>query len=154
MDIYKKMEELKIHLPKAPAQGGVYQQVKRWDNLACISGCGPDLNGIKFTRGKTGDEVSQHQAYLAAQNCVLNSLALLEKECGDLNQIHSFVKLLVFVASKKDFYNQPQVADGTTTLLERIFGTECGLPARSAVGVYVLPDNIPVEIELMVRMKS
>ena len=55
-----------------------------------------------------------------------------------------------FVASAPDFYGQPGVIDGASTLLGDIFG-EKGKHARSAVGVSVLPLNSPVEVELIVE---
>lgn len=57
--------------------------------------------------------------------------------------------MLAFVASSSDFYEQPKVADGASRLLADIFGEETGLPTRSAIGVHVLPGNIPVEIEML-----
>ena len=59
-------------------------------------------------------------------------------------------KITVFVASADEFYEQPQVANGATALLQEVFGDEVGLPTRSAIGVNVLPGNIPVEIEALV----
>lgn len=40
-----------------------------------------------------------------------------------------------------------------TQLLQELFGDEIGLPTRSAIGVNVLPGNIPVEIEVLVSYK-
>ena len=51
------------------------------------------------------------------------------------------------------FYEQPQVANGATKLLQDVFGDEIGLPTRSAVGMNVLPGNIAVEIEALVSYK-
>ena len=46
------------------------------------------------------------------------------------------------------------MANGATDLLAEIFGEEIGLPARSAIGVNVLPGDIPVEIELLIELKN
>ena len=71
-----------------------------------------------------------------------------------MNRIKSFVKVLAFVASDDQFYSQPLVANGGSQLLVDVFGYEIGCPARSAIGVNVLPGNIPVEIELLVELKE
>ena len=42
---------------------------------------------------------------------------------------------------------------GVTDFLMELFGEENGLPARPAIGVNVLPGNIPVEIELILERK-
>jgi len=67
--------------------------------------------------------------------------------------IKSFVKVLGFVASSDDFYQQPQVMNGASQLLVYIFGEMAGKAARSAIGTNALPGNIPVEIEAVIELK-
>ena len=38
--------------------------------------------------------------------------------------------------------------------LVEYLGDEKGMHARSALGVYVLPNNIPVEIEVIIELKN
>ena len=61
------------------------------------------------------------------------------------------VKVVGFVASAPDFYGQPQVVNGASDLLGEVFG-DAGKHARSAVGVAVLPRNVPVEVELIAEV--
>ena len=75
------------------------------------------------------------------------SLGSEQREIGDLNRVKSVVKILAFVASDDEFYQQPQVANGGSGLLVSLYGEEKGAPTRSAVGMNALPGNIPVEIE-------
>jgi len=49
--------------------------------------------------------------------------------------------------------SNPKVINGVSDLLVEFFG-EKGKHARSALGVYVLPNNIPVEIEAIIEIKS
>ena len=58
---------------------------------------------------------------------------------------------MVFVASTPDFTGQPQVANGASEFLGEVFG-DAGKHARSAVGVAVLPLDVPVEVELVVEV--
>lgn len=45
MDVYKRLEELKITLPEPASKGGVYSQVVFFGEKFCYcSGCGPILN--------------------------------------------------------------------------------------------------------------
>lgn len=85
---------------------------------------------------------------------MLNLLAAFKRDIGSLDEIQSFVKMLALVSSENDFFEQPAVANGATDLLAEIFGEEIGLPARSAIGVNVLPGDIPVEIELLIELKN
>ena len=153
MDVYGKLKELGLTLPEAPAKGGVYTPCKLTeDGYAYISGCGPVIGGVQAA-GKLGQEYSVEEGQKFAQNCMLNVLAVLERDLGSLDRICSFDKITVFVASADDFYEQPQVANGATKLLQDVFGNEIGLPTRSAVGMNVMTGKIAVEIEALVSYK-
>lgn len=155
MDVNQRLEELGIVLPEVPARAGLYVQVKEFgEKLVYVSGCGPDLGGVEELKGKLGSETSIEKGQLAARNCMINALAILKKNLGDLNRVKSIVKMLAFVASADDFYSQPLVANGASQLLVDVFGQEAGCPSRSAIGVNVLPGNIPVEVELLVELKE
>ena len=71
-----------------------------------------------------------------------------------MDRVKRIVKLLVFVASDDEFYEQPQAANGASRLFVELFGEEAGLAARSAVGMNVLPGNIPVEVEAVIELKA
>lgn len=153
MDVYEVMKDKGIVLPKAPPRGGAYASAKRFaQTLVYISGCGPAIDAP--VAGKLGRDVTVEEGIAHARACMLNVLAVLEAEIGDLNRVKSAVKILCFVASADDFYQQPAVANGASGLLAEIFGEEAGLPSRSAVGMNVLPGNIPVEVEALFELKS
>jgi len=153
MDVYEKIKELGISLPKAPAKGGVYAPVKEFGSgLVYVSGCGPNINGQ--IKGKLGKEFSIEQGQEFAKNCMLNVLAVLEANIGDLRKIKNCVKILTLVASAEDFYEQPAVANGGSQLLIDLFGPEIGTPSRSAIGVISLPFNMPVETEGLFEIES
>lgn len=103
--------------------------------------------------GRVGGELTLEQGQEMARRCALNILANLHHTLGDLNRIRRFVKVLAFVNSTDDFDRQPAVVNGASGLIRDIFGEEAGLPARSAIGVNVLPGNIPVEIEMLLELK-
>ncbi len=124
----------------------MYAPCKISGNMAYVSGCGCII-GDMVAAGKLGRDYTLEQGQQFARNCMLNVLAVLKRELGDLARVRSVVKLLVFVASDDEFYQQPQVANGASELLGELFGQEIGIPARSAIGVNVLPGNLPVEIE-------
>lgn len=154
MDCEKRLLDLQLTLPNLPAAGGKYAAVKYLnDYLLYISGCGPNTKDATYC-GHLGADVSVEEGARAAADCALNLLSILKHTLGDLDRIRSIVKMTAFVSSTPDFYQQPAVADGATVLLESVFGAEVGLPSRSAIGVPSLPNNIPVEIELLVAIKG
>lgn len=149
------MKKLGITLPPAPQRGGNYMPLKCFSDgrLVYCSGFGSRTDNYQIT-GKLGGAVTKEQGYEAARNCMLNLLAAFQRDIGSLDKIKSFVKVLALVASENDFYEQPAVADGATDLLVQIFGDKVGLPARSAIGVNVLPGNILVEVEALIELKD
>lgn len=151
--VEEKLQKLGMSLPQPPAKGGLYAPAKRFGgSLLYISGCGPSLDGTPVT-GKLGEGVTVEQGYDHARDCMLNVLAVLKREIGDLDLVKSAVKVTTFVASTPDFTQQPQVANGGTQLLMDLFGEEAGAPSRSAVGMSVLPGNMPVETEAIFELQ-
>jgi enamine deaminase RidA (YjgF/YER057c/UK114 family) len=72
---------------------------------------------------------------------------------GDLDRVECVIKLNGYVNSAPDFDRQPEVINGASDLLEQVFG-ESGKHARTSIGVNVLPGNIPVEIEMVLQVRS
>lgn len=151
MDIYQRMEELGIRLPKAPAPVGMFVPVNQVGNLLYASGQG-SFYGEDFIVGKVGRDVTLEDARKGARYCMLNTLAALEEYLGDLNRVARVVKLLAFVASDSEFYQQPAVVNGASELLIDLWGEE-GRHARSAIATNTLPSNLSVEIEAIFALK-
>ncbi len=154
MDIYARLHELGLTLPPPPAPGGIYAPTITFDkNLCYISGCGP-AEAVYMKYGKLGQELSLEEGQWAARSTMLNMLAVLHRDLGDLNRVGKWVKLLGFVACTPTFYSQPAVINGASQLLLDLFGEKLGKPARSAIGVAALPTNIPVEIEGLIELNE
>ncbi|MGI6172909.1 MAG: RidA family protein [Christensenellales bacterium] len=151
MNVYDIMKEKNIVLPEPPAKGGLYAPCKLIGNMAYISGCACFI-GEPIT-GKCGTDFTTEEAKKLARICGLNILAVLQREIGDLNRVKNVAKVVAFVASDPEFSQQPQVANGASELFAEIFGMERGVAARSAVGVTVLPWNMPVEIEAIFEVE-
>lgn len=152
MDIYEKLKQLEIELPTTPTPSGLYVTCQRFGNAIYTSGQDCRINGNLVYEGKIGKDLTIEEGYDAARLTMLNCLAVIEKELGDLNRIKKFVKLLCFVNSTEEFIEQPSVMNGASQLLVDIFG-DLGKHARTAVSAYSLPFNIPLEIELIVEFK-
>lgn len=153
MNVYDKLKELELTLPAAPAKGGLYSPCQEFgNNLVYVSGCGPVI-GSQVCNGKLGKEYTTEEGMEMAKASMLNVLSVLEANIGDLNKVKRAVKILVFVASEDSFTEQPMVANGGSALLGELFGAE-NIPARSAIGVNVLPGNIPVETEAIFELEE
>lgn len=150
--IEKRLEELNITLPDAPTPIANYVSVQQAGDLLYLSGAGGIINGKPVYVGKVGAEVTLEEAQDAARIAGINLIASLKKYLGDLDRVEQMIKMLGFVACTADFYNQPAVIDGCSAVLVEVFGDK-GRHARSAVAAPVLPMNIPVEVELIVKIK-
>lgn len=148
-----KLEALGLTLPPVSAPIGSYVTCKRQGDLLYLSGAGPIVQGEVLYRGKVGAEITPDVGYEAAKVSALNLIAALKAELGDLSRVKSIVKLLGLVACADGFYGQPGIINGASDLLFEVFG-EKGRHARSAIGVFSLPMNIPVEIEMIVEVQA
>jgi len=152
MKVEEKLEELGISLPIAPSPLANYVLVQQSDSLLYLSGAGPMVNGKIMYQGKLGKELSIDQGYEAAKLTGLNIISILKEYLGDLDRVDQIIKLNGYVASCNNFVNQPAVINGASDLFVSVFD-EAGKHARSAVATNVLPFNMPVEIEVIVRIK-
>jgi enamine deaminase RidA (YjgF/YER057c/UK114 family) len=121
-------------------------------NLVFTSGQLPLVDGALSITGKVGAEVSIEEANALARICVLNAIAAVKAEIGELSRVRRIVKVVGFVASAPDFSSQPLVVNGASEVLSAVFGDK-GVHARSSLGVAVLPLDAPVEIELIVEVE-
>ena len=151
MSIEARLQELGITIPATGRPVANYVGAVRTGNLVFVSGHGPRLPQGGNITGKVGRDLSTEQGYEAARACILACLASLQAEIGDLNRVRRIVKLLGMVNCTEDFGEQPQVINGASDLLVSLFG-ERGRHARSAVGMQMLPNNIAVEIEMIVEV--
>lgn len=144
----ERLQQMGLELPSLRPASGNYVSCVRTGNLLFTSGQGTD----EF-RGKLGEDVSIEVGYQAARQCMLNLLAVIKHELGDLSKVNRVVKILGFVNSTPDFTDHPKVMNGSSDLLVELFG-EKGKHARSAVGMAQLPHNNAVEVEMIIEVED
>ena len=149
--IEEKLCALGITLPSPPKPVGSYIPVVRTGNLVFVSGQIPMSNGKILYSGKVTKDLSIEDAQKAARLCIINALAQLKSEFGDLDKISKIVRVSGFVNSPPEFTEQPKVINGASDLLFEIF-EKTGQHTRIAVGVSSLPLNSAVEIDLIVEI--
>ena len=147
-----RLAELGITVPDVVPPVAAYQPTARSGNLVFTAGQLPARDGEMLAVGKLGAGVSEEEGYECAKQCALNALAAIKSEIGSLDDVVRVVKVVVFVASTPDFTAQPKVANGASEFLGEVFG-DAGKHARSAVGVSVLPLDVPVEVEVTVEVR-
>ena len=130
-----KLAELGLQLPKPPKPVATYVGAVQVGSILFVSGHGPVKDGEHLFIGKLGRDMEVEEGRQAAELVILNMLATIKSHIGELDRVKRVVKLLCLVNSSPDFRRQPEVANGASDLLVKIFGNERGLHARSAVGM-------------------
>ena len=151
--IERKLRELGLELPPAPKPLAQYVPAKRVANMILTSGQVPMRDGAPLCTGQVGGDVSLEQGRDCARLCALNALAAVKGLVGDLDAVAEVVQLRGFVNSAPGFGDQPEVLNAASELMVALFG-EAGRHVRSAVGTNTLPRNLPVELEMVVRLKG
>jgi enamine deaminase RidA (YjgF/YER057c/UK114 family) len=143
----EKIKQLGLTIPEVSQPIANYVKWKQVGNLLYLAGSGPKIYG------KVGADLSVEQGYQAARDTGMEIIAVLKAATGDLSRIKQFVKVLGMVNATPEFTAQPAVINGFSDLMVEIFG-EKGKHARSAVGVGSLPNNMAVEIEVIVELED
>ena len=144
-----ELAALGLELPPVAAPVAAYIPATRVGDQIWTSGQLPSRDGKVLETGIVGRDLSPEVAAEMARVAALNALAAAADVAGGLDNIRRVVKVVVYVASDPAFVAQPQVANGASTLLSKVFGSA---HIRSAVGVAALPLNAPVEVEIIVEV--
>jgi enamine deaminase RidA (YjgF/YER057c/UK114 family) len=132
--------------------GGNYVPAVQNGDEVYVSGQIPRIDNTVMVVGRVGAEVSMEQGRHAARICTMRALAILGQLLGDLDRIKKVLRINVYVQSAADFTQQSEVADGASEVLYSIFA-EAGVHTRTSVGVYQLPKNASVEVDMIVALE-
>lgn len=128
--------------------GGNYVPFIANGNDIYVSGQIPRVGNTVVVTGRAGADVSLSQAQLAAKVSAMRALALLRQAVGDLGRVKKVLRISVFIQCTDDFTQQSEVADGASEVLFAVLGA-AGVHTRTSVGVYQLPKNAAVELDLL-----
>lgn len=133
--------------------GGNYVPLIRDGELLYVSGQVPRVGSTVVVTGRVGAEVDLTRAQLAAKVCAMRALALLRRELGSLERVRQVLRVTVYTQSAVDFTQQSEVADAASELLHAVLGT-AGRHTRTSVGVFQLPKNASVELDLIAAARA
>lgn len=144
----ERAKSIGIKIPQAATPVGAYLLAVRGGTLLFTAGQGPVRDGTILFKGKVGRDLTVEDAYEAAKLAALNCLAAARSILGTLDRIERVVKVNGYVNSAPGFTDQAKVMNGASDLLGQLFG-EKGRHARTSVGVNELPQDIAVEVDLI-----
>lgn len=128
--------------------GGHYVPLVRDGRTLYISGQIPRVGNQVTVAGRVGGAVGLADAQRAAEICALRALALLQRHLGSLDRVQAVLRINVYVQCTEDFTQHSEVADAASDLLHQVLG-EAGAHTRTSVGVYQLPKNATVELDMV-----
>lgn len=142
----EKLQSLGYTLEKATSfKEGIELGVITGNLLYLCGATPPDRFGTKWV-GKVGSVYTLEEGYQAARETAVQQLTMAWTILGDLGRIKQVVKLLGMVNCAPGFHNTPGVIHGASDLYLEVLGDR-GRHARSAVGMFTLPGDVPVEVE-------
>ena len=149
MSIRQTLDDLGIILPALAGPFGAYVPARREGNFVFVSGQLPMKEGKLLAVGQVPSRCTVEQAKKAAEQCVINALAAVATLGPDaIANLTGVLRVGAFVSSDSSFTAQPQIANGASELLLKIFG-DAGKHVRAAVGTNTLPLDAAVEIEFV-----
>ncbi len=151
--IEEKIAALGFSLETPSRPMGNYLPVLVDGDLVFTSGTSCWENGKLKYVGQVGTDLSPAEGYDAARVAVVNLLSKIKAAIGDLERIEQVLKVVGFVNAAPGFHKHGEVLNGASDFLVAVLG-ERGRHARSAIGASGLPMNIPVEIEMIVRIRT
>jgi enamine deaminase RidA (YjgF/YER057c/UK114 family) len=140
-----RLHALGLALPPPKAPVANYVGTKQSGQLLFVSG------RVSALRGEVGSEITPADAKRAARDVMLELLAIVKQDIGDLDRIVSVERLQGFVRSAPSFMEQPGVIDGASDLLVALLG-DPGRHARTATGAAMLPFGAAVQIDMILRL--
>ncbi|MCA9511845.1 MAG: RidA family protein [Myxococcota bacterium] len=152
--IDRRLADLAIQLPEAPAPAANYVPWVRTGDLVFVSGQVPFEDGRLAYQGTVGADLTRAQGEAAARACALGVIAQVRAACGgDLDRVRRCVQIQGFVRSAPGFGEQPAVINAASNLMVDVFG-DAGRHARFAVGTNELPFGVAVEIAAVFEIEG
>ena len=140
-----RLRALGLTLPPAKPPVANYLGTKRSGDLLYVSG------RVSQLRGEVGSDLTVADATRAARDAMIDLLAIVKQDIGDLDRIVSIEQVRGFVRSAPTFTEQPRVIDGASDLLIALYG-ENGRHARTATGAAQLPYGAAIQLDMIVRL--
>ena len=150
----QKLAKLGIKLGNVDRTGKGVLTCRRYKNLLFISGHGPfDMDDKPLMQGTVGVDLTPEQGYEAGRLTAIKMLTTIKDAIGDLDNIDYFVKGLVIFNSGGKFYDMPAQANGYSDVITKTFGQR-GRHARAAMGCGTQPYNVPVIVDMVLKLKD
>jgi len=170
--IQNKLDALGLSLPKQLQFSSNVKTPPTWMHVrgdkAYISGHGPQnpdgpitgpfgkvvVGSPKLPSTSSSKKLTIEQDYQSAKLTGLSILGSLKHNLGNLDKVTAWLQVRVMINTVPGFTQTTYVADGFSDLIIKLYGSERGLHARSAIGVQALALDLPVIIDALVEIEK
>ncbi len=143
-----------FELPPREGPAFDYDPFKRDGDRVYLAGTLGKERGVVQHLGRVGAEIDEAEAFRQMQICALQALNWLKEAAdGDLDRVSAILQLRVYVACTAEFDGISRIADGASRMFMTALG-ENGRHPRSVLGMMRLPQNAPVMIDLVAKVKG
>ena len=131
-----------------PIPQGKYVPATRGGNFIYTAGMTPRNNGVLIFSGKvkTAEPVETYRD--AVRQATSNTLTAARNMLKENERLERVLSLSVFVNAEENFTFHSRLADFASEFLFQEIG-EAGIGSRTAIGVYSLPGDAPVEVQMV-----
>lgn len=135
-------------MEKNPIPQGKYIPAKKSQNLIFSAGMTPRLDGKLIIEGRImlSDDINKFRD--GVRQATKNALVAIKNTLEENQEIDSIVTMTVYVNAEEGFTSQSKIADFASEYIVENLG-EIAICSRAAIGVYSLPGNAPVEVQLV-----
>lgn len=135
----------------SPIPQGRYTPATRAGMLVFTAGMTPRDQGTLIMRGKVSVKQPIQSYREVVELAASNALRAAQDMLAQTERIDRVVNMTVYVAGEEGFEAHSRIADLASSYLFEQLG-ESGVGSRTAIGVYSLPGNAPVEISLVIAI--
>lgn len=147
------LQDLSDQKAKSAVPANSYLSIQQSGQLLYLSGRGPLTPNGTYLKGKLGADLNLAEGINAAKMVAKNQIDALKARLGDLNKIKQVIKVNGYVNATNDFSDQSLVMNGFSDAIIASLGPK-GRHARTSVGVASLPENMAIEVEMIVELYS
>jgi len=145
------LQRLGLQLPPCPQPIGAYRPVVIAGRSAYLSGQLAKTAQGNLITGRVGEDLTLAQGREAARAAALNVVSVIHHLIG-FEKLEQFLRVVGYVQTAPGFYDVPKVIDAASDLFKEIF-SDRGIHARTSVGMFNLPLNSAVELEVTLQLR-
>lgn len=131
-----------------PIPQGKYVPATRSGNFIYTAGMTPRKNGVLILSGKIKTEEPIEIYRDAVRQATYNCLNAARNMLNENERLERVLSLSVYINAEENFINHSKLADFASEVLFQEIG-ETGIGSRAAIGVYSLPGDAPIEIQMI-----